>query len=362
MKSTHRPRIGFIGAGMIAQDHMHHMAGSGRCSVAAIADVNQKAADAAAAKHKIPKTFTDYRAMLDDPEIDTVAICTPPFLHRRMFMDALSAGKNVLIEKPLAITRADVSAMVKAAAAHPGLVICEASCRHSRLQPKFRFIKRIIDSGALGDIYFIHHNSVARHARPGIEYHPAAKWFLNKKLAGAGPILDWGVYDISFHLGILGDRYSLQSTRALTKNGLDHTPHHAPIFDVEEHACAFMEFDRGLTWYWERASNAHNEAPHQTRIYGAKGGLRFSYCTWESSEIEFFDVARTGKGEPRRKVYQVSMAGHTNDNKALDKHFLDCLIKGTKPAMPVARAAKHLDILFSMIEAAGESAAAQRRG
>ena len=48
-----------------------------------------------------------------------------------------------------------------------------------------------------------------------------------------------------------------------------------------------MEFRGGLRYYWERANNAHAEAPNQTTICGTKGGLRFSFCTWESPEIEY---------------------------------------------------------------------------
>jgi predicted dehydrogenase len=348
MKSP-KKRIGIIGAGMIAQDHARNLAASGRCTIAAIADINPQAAQAVADKHGIPKIFTDYRAMLDEPTIDAVLICTPPFLHKRMFIDALDAGKHVLIEKPLATTRTDCATMLRARRAHPRLIVCEASCRHSRLQPKFRLVKKIIDSGALGEIYHIHHNAVGRQARPGIEYHPAAKWFLNKKLAGGGIMIDCGVYDLSFHLGLLGDRHSLKSLQSFVKQGLDSKDPGTPVFDVEEHGCVLMKFDHGLSYYWERASHANNEAANETRIYGTKGGIKLSYCTWEPPEISFFDVSNGGKGKARTAIQKPSMKSHSGDNKALDEHFLDCLECKAKPAMPVELAAKHLDIIFKAL-------------
>jgi hypothetical protein len=92
--------------------------------------------------------------------------------------------------------------MVLLAQNHPDRISMDASCRDARLQPKFRFVKRIIDSGVLGEIYYIHHNSVARQFRPGIEYHPAAKWFLSKNIAGGGlkfAYLTWDSNEVEYY-------------------------------------------------------------------------------------------------------------------------------------------------------------------
>jgi predicted dehydrogenase len=99
--------------------------------------------------------------------------------------------------------------MVRVKKQYPEILAMECSGRHARLIPKFRKVKEIIGSGALGEIYYIHHNCVWRQNRPGIEFHPRAKWFLDKSQAGGGPLFDWGVYDLSFHLGSLGDSHDL---------------------------------------------------------------------------------------------------------------------------------------------------------
>lgn len=343
-------KIGIIGAGMMGKKHAADFIGSKRCVVDAIADVNLEAAKAFAEKFSVPNVYSDYHQILNDKSIDAVVIVTPPNTHCKIFVDAAEAGKHTLIEKPLGISKVDLDKMTKTAAQHPKLVALNASCRHARLQPKYDFIKNLIDSGKIGDVYHVHHVAVSRQSRPGIEFNPGAHWFLNKKLAGGGPSFDWGVYDLSFHLGILGDRHELKHVSSMAKNGLDKIGQAIDCFDVEEHMSAFMTFNKGLTYAWERSTNAHNENPGMTRIYGTKGGLQFNFPSWESAEITMFD--NDAKGKARKKVIKVPMKGHNDDNRPLINHFLDCLDKKAKPSMPLALAAKHVDIIMQVLKSA----------
>jgi len=346
-------RLGLIGLGMIAERHIENFQELERSVVTWVADINEVVLARVANQYKIKNSTTHYQELLADPAVDAVVICTPPSTHCQIFLDTVQAQKHILLEKPMATDRQDMKKMLQAAAAHPELLICDCSCRHSRLQPKFKFVKEIIDSGELGEIYFIHHNFVRQQSRGGIEYHPQAKWFLNKSIAGGGPLLDWGVYDLSFHLGLLSDKPVLTHVRSLAVNHLDQIDHQAPVFDVEEHGVSFLEFDTGLRYYWERASNAHNEAPSETRIYGTKGGLKFSFLSWDSELVELFYVEDEGRGKATRRELRVDMSDHKGDVAALDQHFIEVVLDGVEPAMPLPLAAKHLDIIFQIYEAAG---------
>ncbi|HSK87374.1 MAG TPA: hypothetical protein VK880_03415, partial [Anaerolineales bacterium] len=102
-----------------------------------------------------------------------------------------------------------------------------------------------------------------------------------------------------------------------------------------------------LTYYYERGAGVHGETPNETRLYGTKGGLRFQFSSWDNNEVEFF---YTENGEPRKEVLNVDTTGAPEDSLALTTHFLDCL-DGAEPLMPVQRAAKHMEILFKILEA-----------
>jgi len=283
--------------------------------------------------------------VLNDPTVDAVVIATPPFLHADQLEAALVAGKHVLLEKPIAESRESLERIVKAVESEPSLKVLEASCRHTRLTRKFKFIKEIIDSGKLGEIYHIHHNSLGRTTF--IEYNPNGAWAMNKKLAGGGPFADRGVYDLSFHLGLLNDVPQLKSKQSFKRNDLRDMSRLVEFSDIEQHGAAWMEFDTGLTYYYENGGGVHNEAANETRLYGTKGGLRFHHYSWDSNEVEFFTIENN---EPHKETFTVDMTDAPDDSHAITTHFLDCLDGTTQPLMTVQRAAKHMEILFKILE------------
>jgi predicted dehydrogenase len=117
--------------------------------------------------------------------------------------------------------------------------------------------------------------------------------------------------------------------------------------DVEQHGAAWMEFDTGLTYYYENGAGAHNEIPNETRIYGTKGGLRFQHYSWDSNEVEFFT---TDNDEPRKETFSVDTTGQPDDSLAITAHFLDYLDGNAEPLVTVQTAAKHMEILFQILE------------
>ncbi len=266
----------------------------------------------------------------------------------------MDTGKHVLLEKPAACSTREIQEMIKIANQRKEISVMDCSCRHSRLQPKFRAVKQLIDSGALGDVYLVHHNSNWPQSRPGIEYHPDAKWFLDKSIAGGGVLLDWGVYDLSFHLGILGDQAKLEKINSIFfKKKLDQVHLETFVFDVEEHFVAHMDFSNGIRYYWERGNNAHMHLPNETRIYGNRGGVKLNYCTWDNPDIEFFHVDNHGKGKSRKDIVPIEWEGHVSDDFQLANHFLNVLDKKEKNKMPLELAAKHLDIIWKLYQYAG---------
>jgi predicted dehydrogenase len=240
-----KPNIAVIGAGMVAGFHLDAILRTHRANVLWLADPDRQVLRQKLAKYNVPGGTADYRDILKDDRVDAVIVTAPPFAHFEIALETMQAGKHILLEKPMAASRAQMNRLVKEARRHKNLVILECSARHTRLQPKFHFIKKMIDNGDIGEVYHIHHNYLMR--RTFIEYNPRGAWSLKKKLAGGGPFLDWGVYDLSFHLGLLHDVPKLARLRSFTKNGVKIFADPKIKSDVEEHGAAFMEFDTGLT-------------------------------------------------------------------------------------------------------------------
>jgi predicted dehydrogenase len=340
-----RLNFGVIGAGMVSDMHIDALQKSNRANVLWLADIEKNILGRKMKKFNIPNGTFDYHDILNDDRVDAVVVAVPPYLHFEVALAVLKAQKNLLLEKPFVINRSQMNRLTKEVQKHKNLVIMECSARHARLQPKFHYIRKLIDDGAIGDVYHIHHNRLMR--RTFIEYNPRGTWALKKSLAGAGPVFDWGVYDLSFHLGLLHDVPKLNKLCSFDKNNIKIYSDPKIKSDVEQHFAAYMEFDRGLSYYYERGSGVHCEVDNQTRILGTKGSLRFEYCSWDSPQIEYFWVNKNRV--EKKAVLKVDMSKHPGDHPALVNHFLNCLDGKSKPLMPVSLAAKHLDILLKIL-------------
>lgn len=350
LKIQNKIVVGIIGAGMIAERHIVSLQKIKGVSIKWVARKDKSQLVNFQMRYSIPMGTINYHEILLDSEVNAIIITTPPQMHYQIFIDCVNAGKHVLLEKPAAIKQEHIEEMLVVANAHPELKIMDCSARHSRLQPKFKKVKELINSGKLGNIYFVHHNAVVRQSRPGIEYHPTAKWFLNKALAGGGPLFDWGVYDLSFHLGLFNDTLEVEMANLLfMKNGLDKCNPGTEAFDVEEHFAAQLSLSNGIKYYWERSSNANMEAKNETRIYGTKGGIKLAYCSWDEPVIELFDVEEKGRGTARKESILVDYCGH-DDNDALSAHFVNVIFGNEENTMPLFRAAKHLKVIFNLYD------------
>jgi hypothetical protein len=146
----------------------------------------------------------------------------------------------------------------------------------------------------------------------------------------------------------MSDLPQLKSLRRFSRNGLRDMSKLASFSDIEQHGATWMEFDTGLTYYYERGAGVHAETPNETRLYGTQGGLRFQFPSWDSNQVEYF---YSENGDPRKEVFTIDMTDASDDSFALTQHFLDYLDGKAEPLMTVQRAAKHMEILFKILEA-----------
>jgi predicted dehydrogenase len=337
-----------IGGGMMAETHMKYLLEDGRSEIRYLASKEPEKFPCQAEQFRVAHTTTEYADMLADPEVDAVIVCTPPALHQRMAIDALRAGKHVLVEKPMCLTASEAEALCEEAARRPGLKFSGFTARHARLNPKFALVRDLIATGRLGDVYHIHHRAVLTRRRSGIEYNPGAYWFLSRRMAGGGPMINWGVYDLSFHLGVVGDPAFDGATGTFRRLAWESDPAGIPENDAGTHGAVLMRFRGGMTYYWERAVAAYSDFPNQTVIYGTRGGLRFGYCTWDSPEVEFFTEGPDGK--PAVEKIAVP-APEQHDHAVTTRAMVDYLLGvGERPMDPMLEV-KNLRIINSLYDA-----------
>ena len=158
-------KVGIIGTGGISRWHQKTYIQVGGFETIAVCDIIKQKALQAAEEWGVPKkhAFTSYNKMLEMDEIDAVSVCTYNQGHRRPVVAALQAGKHVFCEKPMAVTLADATAMVRAAKAAGKILQIGI---HNSFSPELRFAKRAVDEGVLGEITMPKRQAVGGAASP----------------------------------------------------------------------------------------------------------------------------------------------------------------------------------------------------
>ena len=152
MKNDAVARIGVVGLGYWGPNIARNVAENPRAELAWLCDRSSEELATAAARHPQARTTTSYEELLEDPELDAVAIVTPVSTHYDLASAALEAGKHVLVEKPLAASSAEAARLIELAAQRSRVLLPGHTFLYS---PPVVKVKELLDAGALGDIYFI---------------------------------------------------------------------------------------------------------------------------------------------------------------------------------------------------------------
>ncbi len=175
-------KIAIIGAGGMAAYHATGFRNAG-ADIVALADVNQAAAERAAAKHGIGRVFTSVSEMLRDvPELDAVSIIVPNKYHAPLALQALKAGKHVFCEKPPAMNAREMTQMQAAAKGAKRTLMFNFN---NRARPESYAMMDYIQQGVVGRINSCQAKWIRRTGIPGF-----GGWFTTKALSGGGPLID----------------------------------------------------------------------------------------------------------------------------------------------------------------------------
>src|SRR5260221_345448 len=189
-------RAWVIGMG-VGKSHAEGYAASVGATLVALCDADDKRLQAAGKKYNVPAEglYTDYRRMLDDAKLDLVSVCLPNFLHAEVTIAALDKGAHVLCEKPMAPNTAQAQQMIDAARRNNRRLMIAYNYRY---RYDVRWIRRVVDSGQLGNVYHVY---AAWRRETGI---PGSGWFGNRQMAGGGALIDLGVHVLDLTMWMLG--------------------------------------------------------------------------------------------------------------------------------------------------------------
>lgn len=211
-------------------------------------DKAKKVAD----RFSIEKCFGTYEEMLNDEEVEAIYIPLPNHLHVPWSIKALRAGKHVLVEKPIGLSRAEAESLMEESNKHPHLKIMEGFMyRH---HPQWIKAKELVESGEIGDVKSIQSSFSF--------FDDNANSIVNRKEYGGGSLMDIGCYPISL------SRFIFDSEPEQVLGTIEYHPE----FDVDSVATAILKFNGGTSSFF---SSIQLQEHQQARIFGTNGEIEF---------------------------------------------------------------------------------------
>ncbi len=245
--------VGLIGAGRIGQVHAATIAYRvSNAQLAAVTDALPSAAQAVAAKFRVPQIAVDYSAILADPSIDAVLICTPTDTHAEIIIAAAHAGKHIFCEKPVALNLKDTDAAIQAAE-RAGVKLQVGFNR--RFDANYARVRKAVADGEIGTPQIIH--IISRDpAPPPIEYI---------KTSG-GIFLDMAIHDWDMARFLIGGEID----EAYAQGGVMVDPAIGAAGDIDTHV-TLLRFANGAIGTVDNSRKAVYGYDQRVEVFGSQG-------------------------------------------------------------------------------------------
>lgn len=342
-------KIGIIGTGWIAESHIESYKRMKDVKVVAMADLIPGKAEKFAARYGIEgcRFYPDHKSLLDNEELDAVSICTYNTQHAPCAIYALEKGVNVLLEKPMCVTTEEAVEIMRAEK-KSGKVLSIG------FQPRFdenmQMIKKIVDSGVLGKIYYIQTGGGRRRGIPN-------STFIEKSTGGIGAMGDIGCYSLDCVLNAIGYPRPLTVT-GYTSNYFGTSTEYqseadAKRFNVDDFAAAFVRLEGGIILDFRIAWAMHLDTPGDSIIMGTKGSLRIpSTDCWNGTVGGPMTIYHDVAGAQTQTTIPVieSKGPGLFDRKI--RSFLDAVKNGTPAPVPTSQILYNQAIIDHIVKSA----------
>ena len=294
----------------------------------AIAEKNPQRQRQAAERFSVGRSYTDYHELLDQPDIDAVTIALPNCLHAPVAVEALQARKHVLLEKPFALNAKEAAKVAAVAQKVRRTVMVGQSLR---FDPQTHTARACLQRGELGEVY---HARAWWRRRAGIPR--IGSWFTQKAQSGGGCMIDLGVHVLDACLHLLGEFEAVSvSAQTYAKFGPRGTGemdwgksevNPAKPFDVEDYGVALIKLKSGRTVLLETswaAFHPNDERERGLDLLGTNAGLSLYPARLHRNGPlgqETIQLAPSNGALPQDRVH----------------HFVDCVLHGAKPLVPLS--------------------------
>ncbi|MGJ3243880.1 MAG: Gfo/Idh/MocA family protein [Opitutales bacterium] len=268
-------RFGIVGAGMIAKSGANSFNSHPDAAFVAAHDLNRERLEQLGREFEVDRLHDTAEALFADDQVDGVYIAVPNKFHAPLAIQALEAGKHVILEKPFAMNAVEAEAVI-AAADKAGRKF--ALGMNQRFREDVQKLRTLVSQGVFGEVYHAKTRWMRRSGIPRL-----GTWFGNRALAGGGSINDIGVHALDLCLYILdnfepvsvsGVTYTKFGNRGIGEGGWGLSDREEITFDVDDFASALIKFRNGATVVLDTAWACHQKDPNQMgcELYGTEAG------------------------------------------------------------------------------------------
>ncbi len=271
-------KVCIVGYGEIGPIHAMSVSKTKNARIYAICDNNPQRCAKGAEEYDALE-YLDFDEMLKDGNIDSVHICTPHYLHFDMIKKSLSAGKKVVCEKPVTMTRKEFEELLKLENLENLCIVFQ-----NRLNPTIVKMKEIYDSKKLGNL--ISAKGILTWCRTK-EYYAQDEWRGKYATEGGGVLINQAVHTLDYFGYIIG--------KAINVKAMSANFSHSEI-EVEDTISAYMEFEGGAKgMFFATNSYGYNSFP-EFELFFEKGKLRYENGVLKlNDEIIESDVKMDGR-------------------------------------------------------------------
>ena len=354
--ASKKVKVGIIGTGWIAEAHAACYKRCPDVEIVALADIVPGKAEKFAKDNGIEgaRIYNSDRELIDnEKDIDAVSVCTYNRQHAPCTIYALENGVNVLLEKPMCVTTEEAVAICRAEKAS-GKVLSIG------FQPRFdenmKMVKKVVESGELGQIYYIQTGGGRRKGIPT----PYGTSFIEDETAGIGALADIGCYSLDMVLNAVGYPKPLTVSGYMSdffgKNPATYPAHpeYAEKFSVDDFGAGFIRLEGGIILDFRIAWDMHLDTPGDTIIMGTKGSLRIpSTECWNGSIGGPLKIYHDVAGEKVETVIPEKDNDVDNFDKKI-RSFIDSVKYGLPAPVPSSQIIYNQAIIDGIVRSARE--------
>ncbi|KYZ76415.1 oxidoreductase [Anaerosporomusa subterranea] len=321
--------FGLIGCGRISKNHLESLKALPGAKLVAVADVKAEVLSAAASKYQC-QGYEDYHELLANPEVEIVNICTESGLHARIAIDAMKAGKHVLVEKPMAMSLVEADAMIATAKA---MGVKLGVVHQNRFNTAIVKLRQALENNQFGKL--THASAIVRWNRND-EYYLQAPWRGTWTQDG-GCLMNQSIHNIDLLQWMMGPVESLFAYTATNMRKIE----------AEDLGMVLLKFKNGALGTIEATTTIYPKNLEETlSVFGSAGsacigGIAVNKIeTWRfESEDEAAVVAQQDKEPPN--VYGF---GHAD----IIKDFMEAITENRAPAVSGLEGRKALEIILAV--------------